>query len=103
MVAVMTVLALRAIPPSPQSGVFPWRAGWERRTDAGSWALVIRLFLPEPLQNVVKSIVFYMPPSATAGALSGTCASRAQQKKQTLLLVGDLTRRTQRGGLEVSR
>ena len=27
MVAVMTVLALRAIPPSPQSGVFPWQDG----------------------------------------------------------------------------
>ena len=73
MVAVMTVLALRAIPPSPQSGVFPWRDGLgapnQRRSGAGSCALVIRRFPPEPVQNVGKSNVFFMPPRATAVAL----------------------------------
>ena len=59
MVAVMTALALRAIPPSPKSSVFLWWAGWERRTNAGSCALGIRRLPPDPLQNVWKSNVFF--------------------------------------------
>ena len=69
----MTILALQAIPP-----ILPkcWFSLGGRARDAElapnrrrSWALVIHRFPPEPLQNVGKSIVFFMPPSATAVAL----------------------------------
>ena len=73
MVAVLTVLTLQAIPPVPPNWCFFEAGGLgtpvQRRSNAGSWALVIRRFPPEPLQNVGKSIVFFMPPRATAVAL----------------------------------
>ena len=73
MVAVLTILTLQAIPPDPPRFCFLEAGGLgapnQRRTSAGSCALVIRRFPPEPLQNVVKNIVFLMPPSATAVAL----------------------------------
>ena len=73
----MTILAFQAIPPILPKWWFSLGgrarraepAPNQRRTDAGSCALVIHQFPPEPLQNVVKSIVFFMPPSATAVAL----------------------------------
>ena len=69
----MTILALQAIPPMLPKWWFSLggraRRANRRRTSAGSCALVIHRFPPEPLQNVWKSIVFFMPPSATAVAL----------------------------------
>ena len=69
----MTILAFQAIPPILPKWWFSLggraRHANQRRTNAGSWALVIHRFPPEPLQNVGKSIVFFMPPSATAVAL----------------------------------
>ena len=67
--AVMTVLALQAIPLSPQSVVFSRRDGLGARSSAGSCALVIRRSSPEPLQNARKTIVFFMPPRTIAVAL----------------------------------
>ena len=73
LVAAMTILALQAIPP-----ILPkcWFSLGGRARDAEptpnqrrSCALVIHRFPPEPLQNVGKNIVFFMPPSATAVAL----------------------------------
>ena len=71
------------------------RGGFTGRDDMGpasdaarrrSWALVIRGFWPEGLQNVGESIVFYMPPRPIAGGLYGTCASRARSSSRRELV-----------------
>ena len=74
--AVMTVLAIRAIPPSPKSGVFPRRDGLGTPSNAGP-APVRRRLLRASNSSVSarvppewrENIVFLMPPRATAVAL----------------------------------
>ena len=65
----MTILALQAIPPILPKWWFSLGGRARGANQRRSWALVIHRFPPEPLQNVGKSIVFFMPPSATAVAL----------------------------------
>ena len=65
----MTILALQAIPLVLPKWCFSLAGRARRANRRRSWALVIHRFLPEPLQNVRKSNVFFMPPSATAVAL----------------------------------
>ena len=65
----MTILALQAIPLVLPKWCFSLGGRAMNANRRRSWALVIHRFLPEPLQNVGKSIVFFMPPSATAVAL----------------------------------
>ena len=65
----MTILALQAIPLVLPKWCFSLAGRARRANQRRSCALVILRFLPEPLQNVRKSIVFFMPPSATAVAL----------------------------------
>ena len=65
----MTILALQAIPPILPKWWFSLGGRARGANQRRSCALVIHRFPSELFQNVGKSIVFFMPPSATAVAL----------------------------------